>query len=501
MVNIIAAIIFIVLSVLMVETSATVVRYNARNSTLSASVVQEAKELKQFTQAAYDYSESFGVPLSSTSLTVSNLQSYGLLPETFPQTTPFGQSFKAIYSTDVCNQDVMDLEVETSGNYVPDLLAKNGLSGNLGVLSLNAQVENELSNFNMSFVNAHNPCINGGPSFYIGQTQADSDILISYGGGTVSTSNTASSTGVAIYIYAPNQWGYLSFKFYDAIMQDFDFIIGDIGYLNANSALNLPSISSSGWSPSCPAGSTVISSGKTYSNVINQTYGTFLSQGYCIPAYKSQVNSVVINDPGQEEVLNLPLGESYFTEYSIGGSSPSTAYMYNMVSPYQTSTIQYLSPSAISGLNNNIYPSESYFQSYPPYTIIPSGQYPGANFISTEPLYNFFDVAALDVNVNGTIYQIAIWKYGIITGTGVTPAQAGMNQCNPEGTCFPSGATIWEDSNGINQGSSFDNSGGGYYITSNPSNPNSFAGNIEYVPYNGGPTYTASFSIPTPLIN
>ncbi len=501
MTNIIAAIIFIIMSLIMIGSESAILRHTTNNSNLSASVVQEAKELKQFSQAAYDYSESFGIPLSTTSLTVSNLQSYGLLPETFPQTTPFGQSIIGIYSTDACNQDVMDLEIETSGSYNSDLMTKNGLSGDLGVLSLNTQVESKLSSFNMSFENAHNPCINNGPSFYIGQTQPSSSDIITYNSGTVSTSNTASSTGVVVYIYAPNQWGYFVFKFYDAIMADWDSVHGSTGAINDNSALNMPTINSSGWNLSCPTGSTIISPGNTYSDIINQSYWTFLSQGYCIPAYKSQVNSVMINDPGQAEILNLPVGSSYFDNYSIGGSSPSNAYMYNMNSPFSTSTIQYLAPSSISGLSNHIYGVESYFDSYPPYTIIPSGQYPGANFIPTEPLYNFFDVAGLDINVNGVIYQIAIWKYGIITGTGVTPAQAGMNSCNPEGTCFPSGATIWQDSNGYNQGSSFDNAGGGYYITSNPSNPSGYNGTIDYVPYNGGPTYTASFYIPTPSVN
>ena len=508
MTNIIAAIIFILISIVMITTDASVLRHNAYNSALQANVVVEAKELQEFTQAAYDYSESFGVPLSTTSLTVSNLQSYGLLPSTFPETTPFGQSFTATYSTDVCNQDVMDLEIYASGNYNTDLLAKNGLSGSLGVLSLNSQIENELSSFNMSFTNANNPCINGGSSFYIGQTNLNSDIVNLYGGGTVQTSNTANSAGAAVYVYAPNQWGYLTFTVSNSVLTAMGIVEGTLTNINWNNLVNYPGINISGWGLSCPTGSVIFTGTSTnhysyWQSTNNESI--FWTNGYCIPAYKAQVNSLTLQvQHNLLQVFNLLPGQSFYGHFSIGGTDPSNAYMYGGNTPISTSTYNYL--GSVSGLNNNIYGVENYFSAFPPFNPIPNGQYPGANFIPLEPLYNFFSSIGVDISVNGNIYQIVEWKYSLITGIGITPAQAGMNQCNPEGTCFPPGATIWQapgGSNpyGINRGSSIDNYGGGYYITENPANPNSYNDVIDYVPYNAGPVYTDSFIIPTPLIN
>ncbi|MCL4497119.1 MAG: hypothetical protein M0016_02410 [Deltaproteobacteria bacterium] len=508
MTNIIAAIIFIFISIVMITTETAVLRHYTSNSTLQANVVVEAKELQEFTQAAYDYSESFNVPLSTTALTVSNLQSYGLLPSTFPETTPFGQSFIAMYSTDTCNQDVMDLEVYASGNYNADLLSKNGLSGSLGVLSLNAQIENELSSLNMSFTNAHNPCVNGGPSFYIGQTLADSDIINLYGGGTVQSSNTAPSAGATVYVYAPNQWGYLAFTISNAIMNEWASTNGTVANINLDNLTNYPELNISGWGLSCPTGSTIITgaSSQSYSFSLSSDNGrVFWTNGYCVPAYKSQVNSLTLqNQHNPPQVFNLSPGQSFYGLFSVGGTDPSNAYMYGGSNPISTGAYDYLSP--INGINNNIYGVENYFQAYPPFSPIPNGQYPGANFISLEPLYNFFDSVGADISANGVVYQIVEWKYSLITGTGITPSQAGMNQCNPEGTCFPAGATIWQapggsNPNGINRGSSIDNYGGGYYITENPANSNSYSGVIDYVPYNNGPTYAGGFTIPTPLIN
>ena len=498
MTNIVAAIVFILISVVMIGMDASVIRHTAYNSRLSANVIVEAKELQEFSQAAYDYSESFNVPLSTTTLTVSNLESYGLLSSTFPETTPFGQSFVATYSTDVCNQDVMDLEVYTSGNYDVNLLAKNGLAGSLGVLSLNAKVETELSELNMSFANAHNPCVNGGQSFYIGQTQPNSDIINSYGGGTVSTSNTVPSAGAAVYVYAPNQWGYLTFIISNAIMNEWGTTNGNSTNVNWTNLTNYPELNISGWGLSCPTGSTIITG--TSSQSYNDNTTIFYTNGYCVPAYKSQVNSLTLqNQHNLSQVFNLPAGQSFYGFFSVGGTDPSNAYMYGGNSLVSTNLNTYLNP--ISGINNNIYGVESYFQSYPPYNPIPNGQYPGANFIPSEPLYNFFDSVGGDISVNGVIYQIVEWKYSLITGVGITPAQAGMNQCNPEGTCFPTGATIWQAAAGINLGDSIDNYGGGYSIIETPTNSSSYSGQINYVPYNNGPKDRAGFTIPTPLIN
>ena len=302
-----------------------------------------------------------------------------------------------------------------------------------------------------------------------------------------------------MYIYAPNQWGYLTFIVSNAIMSDWATTNGTTTNVNMANLPASPSARIFGWSLSCSVGSTIINSTSPYTESYKDEW-SFWDKAFCIPTYKSQVNSLTIQGQNNEpQVFNIPSGQSFYGNFSVGGTVPGNVYMYGGNDILQTNSVSYLNP--VSGINNNIYGVESYFTSYPPYYPIPNGQYPGANFIPLEPLYNFFDSSGVDISVNGAIYQIVAWKYSLITGQGITPTAAGMNQCNPEGTCFPIGATIWQYSGGINVGTSFDNYGGGYYITENPANPESYNGTIEYVPYNNGPTYTDSFTIPTPLIN
>ncbi|MCL5423474.1 MAG: hypothetical protein M1385_00115 [Candidatus Marsarchaeota archaeon] len=505
--NIIGALIFIVISLAIITKVSQFERHNMQRNNLQSAVILEAKELKTFSNAAFEYSESFNVPLSTTSLTVSNLQAYGLLSSTFPQTTPFGQKFQATYATDTCNSDVMDLFVKTSGVYNINLLAKYGLNKTLGVNYINSEVNKTLSSLGVSYQNASNPCVTNGQPDYIGFTTSGSSSLNLYGGGTISTNVTSSNADSAIYIYAPNQWGYLVFSFEFGFMPDWDAINGNTASINGTITSQPGVINISGWNSQCPTGGNIISAGNTYTNTYTPSNGSsiFFRKLFCIPAYKSQVNSIVGTYADTKQVFNYPLGSPvYFGNYYISGTNSSNAYMENSMtgSTIFNSSTEYINSGNIIGLNNNIYGVQNYFQSYPLYTIIPNGSYPGDNFIPVAPLYNVFAPNGIDIIVNGVTYQIATWDYDFITGYGVTPTAAGMNNPNIYGQSFPSGSTIWQDSNGMNQGSSYNNYGGGYYITSNPSNPNNFDGSINYYPSNDSTTTDSiSFYIPTPLIN
>ena len=504
--NMIIALIFILVSFTMIAVVAQSERYNMHRNNLQSSIILEAKELKTFSDAAFDYGISFNVPLSASSFTVSNLQSYGLLPSTFPQTTPFGQTFQADYATDACNGDVMDLLIKTSGSYNNDLLAKNGLKGTIGINYINSEVDKTLSGLNVSYQNANNPCVANGQPDYIGSTIPGSSGLELYGGGGISTNVTSSNDDSAIYIYAPNQWGYLVLSFEFGFMPDWGTTGGDQVEINGPAESQPGIIDVSGWNSQCPVGGVVTTSGNTYTN----TYADneiFFDKLFCIPAYKSQVNSVVDNGiENAKQVLNYPLGAPvYFGNYYVYGVNPSTAYMDGAVNDevYENynSSVEYIDPAAITGLNDNIYGVQSYFASYPPYNPIPYNSHPGSNFIPSSPLYNVFSSAGLDITVGGITYQIATWDYDFITGFGVSPAAAGMNNPNAAGQSFPPGATIWEDSGGDNLGSSYMNYGGGYYITPNPSNSSSYTGTISYLPYNGGPADSVNFTIPTQSVN
>jgi hypothetical protein len=502
--NLIIALIFIFVSLTMIGSDAQFQRHNMQNNNLQSSIVLEAKELKTFADAAFDYGESFNVPLSAKSFTVSNLQSYGLLPSTFPQITPFGQGFQADYAEDSCNSNVMDLLVKTSGSYNNDLLAKNGIKGTIGINYINSEVDKTLNGLNISYQNANNPCVSNGQPDYIGSTVSGSSSLNLYGGGTAPTSVTSNNLDSAIYIYAPNQWGYLVFSFEFGFMSDWGVTNGNVATINQTITSQPGVITVSGWNTQCPVGGVVISPGQTYTNTYSGS-NIFFRKLWCIPAYKSQVNSFVNSGiENTRQVLNYGLSASvYFGNYYIYGTEPSTVYMGAPVSsPSYNSSVEYIDPSNISGLNNNIYAVQNYFQSYPPYNPIPNGSYPGSNFIPMAPLYNIFATSGLDINVGAVTWQIATWDYDFITGTGVSPAAAGINSPNTEGQSFPAGATIWQDSSGDNLGSSYMNYGGGYYVTSNPTNTSNYAGTISYLLSNSGPTTgTVNFTIPTPQIN
>ena len=505
--NIIGALIFIVAVIAIIFGISQMEQRLAYNNNLKSNIILEAKELKEFSNAAFNYSESFNVPLSATSLTVSNLQKYGLLPNTFPQETPFGQQFVGEYSTDICNPDVMDLLIKTTGAYNSALLSKNGLNATLGINYINSEVDNILEGMNISFINAKNPCVNNGPSFYIGSTVQNTSNFNIYSSGSISTNDNSNNQDAAIYIYAPNQWGYFIFSFEFEFMNDWGITNGNTSTINGTITSQPGEITLSGWNTQCPTGATVISPGNTYQHYYYNANGTFFTNEYCIPAYKSQVNSLIGNYENTRQVLNYPLGSLvYFGNYFIEGTSPSNVYMGNQTnSSSLNSSVEYINPNSINGLNNNIYGVESYFDAYPSYNLIPQNQYPGNNFIPQAPLYNVFATAGIDINVNGVIYQIVTYDYDFITGTGITPTEAGMSNPNDAGQTFPvidsTSPTIWQDSNGDNLGSSYMNVGGGYSIISNPSNLNNYQGSINYLQYNGGPTDSINFNIPTPQIN
>ena len=267
MTNIIGAIIFIILSVLLITSSANLIRHTQRNVILSTSITVEAKELAEFSYAAYSYSESLGESLTPVSLTVSSLQSAGLLSNTFPQKTPFGQSFIANYTQDSCNPAVMDLVIKTTGSYNSDLLAKNGINGTLGLNYINSEVDNKLNQLNLSYSNASNPCVTNGNPYYIGYTLPSSSALNIYSSGTISTNIKSLNNDAEIYIYAPNQYGYLIVD--GNISGSGEY--GSVTPTNINSnVISSWNFSSQGWSQTCPYGGNILNTG---SNFYNFNYG------------------------------------------------------------------------------------------------------------------------------------------------------------------------------------------------------------------------------------
>lgn len=515
MTNIIAALIFIILSVLLVTSSTNFIRHTQQNSTLNISIVTEAKELKEFSAAAYSYSTSLGEALSPVSLTVSSLQSDGLLSNTFPQQTPFGQTFVADYTQDSCNPAVMDLIVKTTGGYNSDLLAKNGISGTLGLNYINSEVDDELNQLNISYPNANNPCVNGGASYYVGYTSPSSIKLNIYNGGSINTPVTSSNSDAEIYIYAPNQYGFLVVS---------GNVYGDGGMwgvftssiVSTVRSIGEWSFYSQGWAAACPVGVPTLTPGASFKN-FNYSFAPFgdnLSQNltYCIPIYKSQ--NLTISENSTEQILN-PQYSSFYSNYSYGGTL-SNIYDIGVGSgPLFQSDAYYVSPSSINGLNNYLYGIENYFQNYSGIAgASVSGNYiPNTdlsnNLVSFSGMPNIIGAVGFDLDINGNVYQFAAWNYYLFTGTGCTPPIT----TNAEGQSYRNGATIWADgynlnsssgscpSDSYNLGTSDESFGVGYSVVVNPSNSSSVTGTITYVPSNNSSSQSENFTIPTPVIN
>ena len=507
MTNIIAALIFIILSVLLVTSSTNFIRHTQQNSILKVSIVTEAKELKEFSAAAYSYSTSLGESLSPVSLTVSSLQSDGLLSNTFPQQTPFGQTFVADYTQDSCNPAVMDLIVKTTGGYNSDLLAKNGVEGTLGLNYINSEVDDELNQLNISYSNAKNPCVNGGASYYVGYTSPSSGELNIYNGGSINTPVTSSNSDAEIYIYAPNQYGFLvvSGNVYGGFGM---WGIFSNSYVSTTWSLGEWSFSSQGWSAVCPTGVPILTSGVSFKN-FNYSFtphSSNFSQNltYCIPMYKSQ--NLTINENSTEQILNQY--SSFYSYYNYGGTLPNIYNTGGGSGPFFQSDAYYVSPFSISGLNPNLYGIESYFSNGSGIT----GAYVSDNYIPFGGMPNIIGAVGFDLDINGNVYQFAAWNYYLFTGTGC-PVPIPIGTTNNDGQSYSTGDSIWADgfnlnsssgscpSDSYNLGTSDESFGVGYAVAVNPGDSSSVSGTITYVPSNNSPSQSENFTIPTPVIN
>ncbi len=493
--NIIGALIFTIAITILIITGANLERRNLNQNILTNNIQLEASELKTFTNAAYNYTESLGISLSPSILTVSNFQSSGLLPATFPQNTPFGQTFQADYETDSCNSNVIDLLIKTTGNYNSDLLSKNGVSGTLGIDYINSNVDKDVLNMNLSFKNASNPCINGGQNNYIGYTNTTNFNI--YGSGQIISSNYNSKNNDAgIYVYAPNQLGY---ELINASVYGYFEIWGAV-LLNDISSLYRYgnwTINSQGYSMICPEDAInlgSVSSAGSIAPIYTDAPDSNDSQNitFCVPVYKSQTFNFNYNTSNMLQIINK---NPVFSSAEWGGIYPNIYYTAPYV--YYLSNSYWINPDSIAGLNETLYGIEGEITSVSPITTSPS-----ADYVPYQSLRNIVGAQGFDIDVNGNVYQFAFWDYILWTGIGSSVPQL----CNPvmPNQCYDSGATIWESggSGSPNLGSSSENWGVGYLVNKNPSNssevPNA---EITYRPNNSSPTTNTPFTIPTAVIN
>jgi len=515
--NVIGSLIFILISMLLISHEDVIVSHNIQTAGIYSYIQEEAQELSKFSQAAYNYTETLSPnnPLSVSNMSVSNLQSLGLLPESFPQETPFGQTFQADFVQDSCNQNVIDLLVRTSGGYNSDLMAKAGLQGILGESYINSNVDNQLSKMNLSYSNISNPCLTNGPGFYIGSLTGTNFNI--YGNNESIPSNVnANNNDAGIYIYAPNQKGFMIVTYINGnTVGPIGGSAGVVWQTNSvavwsKSEPGVISLSINQWSYACPANAI------NYNNYNNSSYSqtlagysinnpTNFSYTYCIPSYRSQ--AVIVDLPVNTQIFN-PLDPYYLMYNFTGDDATGNIYATTPTSAYYNTATYLPSPNSdLSGLNNNIFAAKGYFAN-----TMPGYPSPDSDFIFPEPMDNYISALGFSVEVGGNVYQFGAYNYDFFTGQGESPAALGGLTLNANGQycnndpngfqCYPPGATIWATGTLSNQnlGTSTENVGAGYFINVNPANTNDIAVTSQYKQNNGATPSNFSFNIPTPLV-
>ncbi len=501
MTNIIAAIIFIIISIGMISIGSNEFHYYYNNQNRSLYIKQEAAELTQYSNAVFNYITAYGLPLSESNLSVLNLKSVGLLPSTFPPTTPFGQTFTASYNTDSVNPNVEDVLIRTTGNFNSDLSAKVGLNGTLGYTFVASNVDSDINI----------PPYKNSTGTYIGFLESN---IFTYAGQQINMSLSANNTEPGIYIKAPDQYGYWLINFSDAqysYSYGYASPVGSNLYISAN--LGGYNIISQGWYNNCPLYASQVNSNVLYNSPLFQkawyTYPFNENQGlYCIPAYKNEVSTFNINTNFQYFGLNSPavtaenLTGNSSNNYNDGLGGTATRYLY-------PTTNYYINPSQINGYIRPLYGIEELV------TGTWDGPLPMSNsayFLPPSPVYSFVAESGFQLNLvnpagQPVTYQIAIAEYSLTTGVGCYdsilsseagfPVYYGANNStnnNPAASCSANGQNL----------NSMGNYAFGWAININPSNPNSYtfpaAGNSSFPEYEdavNGNFYTVPLTVDT----
>ncbi len=459
MVNIIGAIVFIILSLFMITSSDLQIRNIQSTQNRVSYIQQESKELVQYSNAVFNYITAYGLPVSQSNLSVFNLISAGLLPSNFPLTTPFGQSFTVSYNVDAVNPNVMDVVVRTKGNLNSDLAARANLNGTLGYAYLANEVDSQVNI----------PPYPNSTGTYIGTVNSN---VFSGDGQNINLGSSASASSnvePAIYIKAPDQYGYwlinFSFLFKSYNYDGLDNSLTDYLQLEENKG-NL-NIVSQGWFANCPSYADNVTSNVIYNGPIyHQTWYVFPYNEkqvlYCIQAYKDEVEPINITTPLQYLDLNSPavlveiLNGSSSNNYNDGIGEIPTQYLY-------PNSNYYMSDSQIKGYVRPTYGIESVI------TNNWSGYLPmsnSADFMPPAPAYSSLGDLGFQLNLTNpsgqtVVYQIAAAEYSIITGQGAPFSINGQ-------TIF-----INADSSGQNLASATSYAAG-WVININPSNSSTY---------------------------
>ena len=505
MTNIIAALIFIILSLGMISIGSNEFSYYQHIQNRNLYIKQEATELTQYSNAVFGYITAYGLPLSVSNLSVSNLKSVSLLPSTFPTTTPFGQTFTVSYNTDLVNPNIEDVLIRTTGNFNSDLTAKVGLNGTLGYTFVASNVDSDINI----------PQYQNSTGTYIGFLESN---IFTYAGQQINLNFSANNTEPGIYIKAPNQYGYwlIDFSnFLDSYAYGYNLPVGSNLFILENNGGGY-TVVSNGWYANCPTYAQPINSNVLYNSPLFQqawyTYPYNQNQVlYCIPAYKDEVNTFNININDQYFGLNSPaiinenLSGNSSNNYNNGFLGTPIGYLY-------PNTNYFINPSQINGYVHPLYGIEGLV------TGTWSGILPmsnSADFLPPSPAYSFVAEDGFQLNLTNpagqqVTYQIALAEYSLTTGAGCYdstlsseagfPVYYGANSAvnnNPAASCSANGQNL----------NSMGNYAFGWAININPSNPNSYtfpsAGNSSFPEYEdaiNGNFYTVPLTVDTSTV-
>jgi hypothetical protein len=483
--------------------SITITKYSieldSQKETIKQQMLSESSnEFSQFANASAQYIQSIGLPFPGTNLGVYDLQKVGLLPSTFPLTTPFGQTLIASYIADPNNSYALDVSIHTTGAISQSLAQQAGYNSQGGLSTIQYNIANQA----LSKIPTNLPGSNG-QVFGL----QNGEVITSLGSNktqTVPSGIATSKTEVAEYILAPGQFGYWLINGSAYASETLWQVVGTNGN-TANSywfgeQYGGVGIGSQAFSLTCPSGPDIDNLGnlttnnqnisgmrEDYDSSKNNTY----SMVFCVPAYKEQVQ-VNLNNAIYTQILN---GTGSTIVNGSSGYWNGSSYIFNGGQQGVVNTNYTFVTNNMNGIvNNNLYVNGyAVTGDYAPAPHWPSNEatpYPLINYISSTG----FDLVLKNPQGTNSVYQIEMNVGDLFTGSGNTQSLINLQ------TGIAQNYQVWnQPANGSLNDNSQENSWDGYDVTYNPSTPSGVNTSIYY--YDNGTKDTLSFIVPTPVIN
>ncbi len=410
-----------------------------RQAAEPAQITTEASELQTFYQASLKFLAGFSSPANGEYIQVSDLQEAGLIPQTFPQQTPFGQTLEGWAVASTSNPLVTNLIVLPVGPFSIQAVIAAGLAPSAtttvppGIIqAISTQVETQAStlltdssnNTQSQETGLLEPTDNGNL-----QLTSLSGAVLAANTGIPSRTLGSSPDAPGLMAVAPNQVGYTVFavNLY-TYASPWGQAFVDSGNWNLDSKTIYqetetpwvffqsfePNLSLLGWSPVCPMGAVQLTPGMTplqqTQYELNKSKNISPAIEFCLPSYRSEA----INQPqgvgAQQDSYSAIRSNSPFYTINNGAGEPlddNSPVLLN--NPTTSQTIA--SPPAGIGLTYS--DGGSNYQAF--------WQLPYTNpyLIPTSRMYNQPDVQGDGQSYYGGPAQNNFWQETIPVGTGI----------------------------------------------------------------------------------